>query len=163
MPSQRRPRQPIESNNKKYAVLESAKPIGQHPCITAPIKPRERAGHDSIARVAPAGHSAPMPIPSAARTTNRKVKFGEKPAMKLQIENDRIESISGTLRPARSPSQPDPTAPTRRSQSVTVSTDATAVTDTSNSSAIGTMMSKKMVKSKASSIQPNAPANQASH
>src|SRR6516165_4223063 len=111
MPSQRRPRQPIESNNNEYAALESAKPIGQQPCIRAPIRPRERAGHDSIARVAPAGHSAPIPIPSNARTANRKVKLGEKPAMKLQTENHKIDSIRGSLRPTRSPSHPEPMAP----------------------------------------------------
>src|SRR6516162_11945805 len=163
MPIQSSPRQPTSSYSSQYAVLESANPIPQDPCITAPIRPRERAGHDSIASVAPAGHSAPMPIPSTARTTNRNVKLGENPAMKLHAENHRIEIISGSLRPARSASQPEATAPTRRSHSVIVSTDATAVTDTPNSSAIGTMINRKTVKSKASSIQPNAPANQASH
>ena len=86
------------------------------------IRPRERAGHDSIARAAPAGHSAPIPIPKMARTINKKVKLGEKPAMKLQAEYQRIESMSGVLRPTRSASQPDAIAPARRNQSVNVIT-----------------------------------------
>ena len=43
--------------------------------------------------------------------------------MKLQIEYHRIEIISGILRPTRSASQPEATAPTRRSHSVIVNTD----------------------------------------
>src|SRR6516165_11322392 len=144
-------------------MLESAKPRPQDPCKTAPIRPRERAGHDSMARAAPAGHSAPMPTPSAARTINRNVKFGEKPAIKLQAENHAMESIRGVLRPIRSASQPEAVAPTKRNQSVKVSTDATAVTETPNSLAIDNMISKKMVKSKASSIQPSHAAIHASH
>src|SRR5262245_35883629 len=128
-----------------------------------PIRPRDRAGQDSIARLAPAGYSAPMPMPRAERTTSRKVKFGENPAMKLQTENQRIDSIRGAFRPMRSESQPEPIAPTRRSHTVKVSTAATAVTDTPNSSAIATMTNTKTVKSKASSIQPKKPANQANH
>ena len=72
------------------------------------MKPRERIGQDSIASDAPTGHSAPMPMPSNARKKNRKAKLGEKPAMKLQSENQAIEIISGFLRPIRSASQPEP-------------------------------------------------------
>ncbi len=50
------------------------------------MKPRERVGHDSIASDAPAGHSAPMKMPSKARNRNRNMKVGEKPATKLQSE-----------------------------------------------------------------------------
>ena len=63
------------------------------------MNPRERTGQDSIANDAPAGHSAPMPIPSIARKKNRNAKLGEKPAMKLQIEYHRIEIISGIFPP----------------------------------------------------------------
>ena len=70
------------------------------------MKPRERAGQDFIASAAPAGHSAPMPMPSMARRKNRKPKVGEKPAMKLQTEYQMIEIISGALRPQRSAIQP---------------------------------------------------------
>ena len=59
------------------------------------MKPRERVGQDSIANAAPAGHSAPMPMPSKVRKISRKMKVGEKPAMKLQNEYHRMEIISG--------------------------------------------------------------------
>ena len=78
------------------------------------MKPRERAGQDSMASAAPAGHSAPMPMPSKVRKISRKVKLGEKPAMKLQIEYHRMEIISGVLRPIRSPIQPATVAPSSR-------------------------------------------------
>src|SRR3984885_16221818 len=106
------------------------KPSPQEPCSMPLISPRDRGGHDSIARAAPAGHSAPIPIPSSARNRNRNQKVGEKPAMKLQIEYQRIEIISGVLRPTRSASQPEAVAPTKRSQSVTVKTAVTATSGT---------------------------------
>src|SRR6267154_1984812 len=80
-------------------MLDSAKPRPQDPCNTPLIKPRDRAGQDSIASAAPAGHSAPIPMPSSARTTNRNVKLGEKPARRLQIAYHRMEIISGARRP----------------------------------------------------------------
>src|SRR5258708_40345813 len=122
------------------------------------MKPRERIGQDSIASAAPAGHSAPIPMPSSARKKNRKAKVGEKPAMKLQMEYHRIEIISGVLRPTRSPSQPDAVAPTRRSHRVMVNTAATAARGTPNSWQIGSMLNRKMVKSNASSVQPSQAA-----
>src|SRR5690348_7163383 len=127
------------------------------------MNPRERGGQDSIASDAPAGHSAPMPMPSSARNSNRNQKVGENAAMKLQIEYHRMEIISGFLRPIRSASQPDAVAPTSRSHSVMVNTMATAVSGTLNSLAIGTMISRKIVKSNASSVQPSQAAHQASH
>src|SRR5579862_1522690 len=117
------------------------------------MRPRERVGHDSMARLAPAGHSAPMPMPRAARTMKRNVKLGEKPAMKLQIEYHRMEIISGALRPMRSPNHPDAVAPSKRIQRVIVKTKVTSVSGTLNSLAIGTMIKRKMVKSNASSVQ----------
>src|ERR1700686_2004622 len=127
------------------------------------MKPRERAGQDSIASAAPAGHSAPMPMPNSARNRNRNQKVGEKPAMKLQIEYHRIEIINGSFRPTRSASQPDAVAPTSRSHSVSVNTKVTSTSGTLNSLAIGTMIKRKIVKSNASSIQPSQAATQASH
>src|SRR5215831_19591787 len=127
------------------------------------MKPREPVGHCSIANAAPAGHSAPMPIPRSARNTNRNMNVGEKPAMKLQSEYQRIEIISGIFRPTRSASQPDAHAPTSRIHKVIVNTAVTSVSGTLNSWAIGTMMSRKTVKSKASSVQPSHAAHQASH
>src|ERR1700738_1007205 len=127
------------------------------------MNPRERAGQDSIARAAPAGHSAPIPMPSSARNTNRNPNVGEKPAMKLQIEYHRIEIISGVLRPIRSASHPEPTAPTSRSHKVTLSKNATSVSGTPNSCEIGTMIRRNIVKSNASSVQPSQEATQAYH
>src|SRR3974390_559320 len=121
----------------------------QEPCKIPLISPRERAGQDSITSAAPAGHSAPMPIPSNARNVNRNRKVGEKPAMKLQIEYQRMEIISGFLRPIRSDNQPEAVAPSNRTQSVMVKTAVTSVSETLNSLAIGTMIRRKMVKSNA--------------
>src|SRR5215471_12904757 len=133
------------------------------PCRTPLIKPRERIGQLSIASAAPAGHSAPMPIPSKVRNTSRNTKVGENPAMKLQIEYQKIEIINGVLRPIRSASQPEATAPTSRIHKVSVKTIATWVVGTWNSSAIGLMISRNTVKSKASSVQPNQAAHHAYH
>src|SRR5262245_57385821 len=127
------------------------------------MKPRERVGQDSMASAAPAGHSAPMPIPSKVRKISRNMKVGEKPAMKLQNEYQRIEIISGHLRPMRSPSQPAAVAPSRRIHSVKVKTMVTSVTGTSNSLEIGTMIKRKIVKSNASSVQPSQAAIYAFH
>ena len=118
------------------------------------MKARERAGQVSIARAAPAGHSAPMPMPSSARNRNSKKKLGAKPARKLQTEYQTIEIISGVLRPIRSASQPLAVAPKSRIHSVIVSTAATSDTGTSNSLAIGAMISRNAVKSKASRVHP---------
>src|ERR1700742_5051356 len=104
--------------------------MAHDPCNTPDMKPRERAGQDSIARAAPAGHSAPMPMPSNARKKNRKAKLGEKPAMKLQTEYHRIEIISGARRPIRSAIQPAIVAPPRRMIRVTENTAVTSASGT---------------------------------
>src|SRR5881227_2744287 len=144
-------------------TLDSRKPMLHEPCKTPLIKPRVRIGHCSIAKAAPAGHSAPMPMPSKVRNTKRNQNVGEKPAMKLQIEYHRIEIISGVLRPTRSASHPDAVAPSRRSHNVTVNTKVTSTSGTLNSLAIGTMINRKIVKSNESSVQPSQAATQASH
>ena len=118
------------------------------------MKPRERTGQDSIASAAPAGHSAPMPMPSKALATNRNVKLGASPAARLQTENQRMEIISGARRPNRSASQPDAVAPPRRIISVTEKIAVTSISGTPNSCAIGAMIRRKTVKSNASSVQP---------
>src|SRR5437773_11237412 len=133
------------------------------PCKTPLMNPRERIGQLSIASAAPAGHSAPIPIPSKVRNTSRNMKVGENPAMKLQIEYQNIEIISGSLRPTRSASQPEATAPTSRIHKVSVKTIATSVVGTWNSSAIGLMISRKTVKSNASRVQPSQAAHHAYH
>src|SRR3954453_19095937 len=111
------------------------------------MKPRDRAGQDSMASAAPAGHSAPMPMPSSARKRKRNQNAGEKPEMKLQIEYHRIEIISGVLRPIRSARPPEPPAPPPPSHKVTLSKNATSVSGTPNSCEIGTMISRNIVKS----------------
>src|SRR6516164_3912100 len=145
------------------ASADNAKPSPHEPCSTPLMKPRERAGQDSMARAAPAGHSAPIPMPSSARKKNKNAKLGEKPAMKLQSEYQKMEIISGVFRPIRSAIQPAAVAPTKRIHNVMVNTAVTAVKDTSNSLAIGTMISRKIVKSNASSVQPSQAAIQAFH
>src|SRR5437764_14745604 len=144
-------------------MLDSKTTLVHEPWRTPLMKPRERIGHCSIARAAPAGHSAPMPMPSSVRNTKRNSKVGENPAMKLQIEYQKIEIISGVLRPIRSASQPEATAPTSRIHKVNVKTIVTSVVGTPNSSAIGLMISRKTVKSNASSVQPSQAAHHAYH
>src|SRR5438477_8821501 len=136
-------------------TLDSRKPMLHEPCSTPLMKPRVRIGHCSIASAAPAGHSAPMPMPSSVRKINRNMKVGENPAIKLQIEYHRIEIISGVLRPIRSASHPEPTAPTSRNHKVTLSKNATSVSGTPNSCEIGTMIKRNIVKSNASNVQPS--------
>jgi hypothetical protein len=83
--------------------------------------------------------------------------------MKLHSEYQPIEIISGFLRPIRSASQPDAVAPTSRIHKVRVKTAVTAVSGTLNSCEIGSMISRKIVKSKASNVQPSQAADQANH
>src|SRR6516165_2650394 len=97
------------------------------------MKPRERVGHCSIGNAEPAGHSGPKPIARSARNTNRNMNVGEKPAIKLQSEYQRIEIISGIFRPTRSASQPEAHAPTRRIHKVIVNTAVTSASGTLNS------------------------------
>jgi hypothetical protein len=59
------------------------------------MKPRERWGQVSIASAAPAGHSAPMPIPNALRNRSNNQKLGARPASRLQPENQAIEYVIG--------------------------------------------------------------------
>ena len=104
-----------------------------------------------------------MPMPSSARNRNRNAKLGDRPAHRLATEYHRIEIINGVLRPTRSASQPEPTAPTSRSHSVMVNTAVTSISGTWNVSEIGTMMRRKMVKSNASRVQPSHAAIHAIH
>jgi hypothetical protein len=81
----------------------------------------------------------------------------------LQTEYHAIEIISGALRPSRSASQPEAVAPNSRIHKVKVKTAVTAVKGTLNSCEIGNMISRKIVKSKASKVQPSQAATHASH
>ncbi len=89
---------------------------------------------------------------------NRKVKLGENPASRLQMEYQRIEIINGARRPNRSANQPDAVAPPSRMISVTEKIAVTSSSGTPNSWEIGTMMRRKTVKSNASSVQPSQAA-----
>src|SRR5215469_7309650 len=104
-----------------------------------------------------------MPIPRAVRNTSNSQKLGARPANRLQTENQAIEIISGFLRPIRSASQPDAVAPTSLIHNVSVKTTATSVSGTPKSLEIGTISNRKIVKSKASSVQPSHAPTQASH
>ncbi len=97
------------------------------------------------------------------RNSNSNRKLGERPANRLQTENQAIEIINGFLRPIRSESQPEAVAPISRIHKVRVKTMATAVSGTPKSLEIGTISSRKMVKSKASRVHPSQAATQASH
>jgi len=79
-----------------------------------------------------------MPIPSKVRKINRNKKVGENPAMKLQIEYQKIDIISGVLRPTRSASQPEATAPTSRIHKVSVKTIHKVSVKTMATSVVGT-------------------------
>jgi hypothetical protein len=104
-----------------------------------------------------------MPIPSSVRITSRKVKLGENPAMNWQSEYHAIEIMRGVRRPRRSAIHPAPQAPSRRIHRVSVTTMAAAASGTWNSCVMGTRSRRKIVKSKASRVQPSQPAIQASH
>ena len=104
-----------------------------------------------------------MPIPKALRNSSSSQKLGVRPAKRLQAENQAIEIINGFLRPIRSASHPDAVAPTSLIHNVSVKTTATSVSGTPKSLEIGTISNRKIVKSKASSVQPSHAAIQASH
>jgi hypothetical protein len=67
------------------------------------------------------------------------------------------------LRPTRSATQPEPTAPKSRIHSVMLNTNATSVSGTWKACEIGTMISRNIVKSNASSVQPSHAAHHARH
>ena len=127
------------------------------------MKPRERIGHCSIANAAPTGHSAPMPMPINARNRNSSAKLGASPASRLATEYQAIEIISGFLRPIRSASEPDTIAPTNRIHSVIASTAVTSTSGTLKVCEIGSINKRKIVKTKASRVQPSHAAIQACH
>src|SRR5262249_5842455 len=118
------------------------------------MKARDRTGQVSIARAAPAGHSAPMPMPRSARKRNSRKKLGARPARKLQTEYQAIEIMSGVWGPIGSASQQLAVAPRSRIHKVIVNTAATSGTGTLNSLAIGAMINRNAVKSNASRVHP---------
>jgi hypothetical protein len=103
-----------------------------------------------------------MPMPSNVRKINRNTKVGENPAMKLQTEIPENRDHQWGFAPdpigeqtrTDGPHQPHPQSQRK---------DATSVVGTWNSSAIGLIISRNTVKSKASSVQPSHAAHQAYH
>jgi hypothetical protein len=95
-------------------------------------------------------------MPSNVRKINRNTKVGENPAMKLQTEipENRDHQWGFAPDPIGEQTRPDG-PPTNRIHKVSVKTMATSVVGTWNSSAIGLIISRNTVKSKASSVQPS--------
>src|SRR5437879_12977109 len=83
--------------------------------------------------------------------------------MKSQNEYQKTQTINCVQRPTRSASQPEATAPSSRTHNVSARIQATSLTGTPNSSAIGFMIKRKTVKSKASRVQPSQAAHHAYH
>jgi len=104
-----------------------------------------------------------MPMPITARNRNNSPKLGANPASRLATEYQAIEIIRGFLRPIRSASQPDAVAPTNRIHSVIASTAVTSTSGTLKVREIGSINRRKIVKSKASRVQPSHAAIQACH
>ena len=91
---------------------------------------RERWGQVSIASAAPAGDSAPIPIPNALRNSSNNQKLGARPASNCRPKTRQSKIINGLRRPIRSASQPDAVGPTSLIHKVNVKTTATSVTST---------------------------------
>ena len=125
--------------------------------------PRLRAGQLSIASVVPAVHSAPMKKPNRVRMTSTNANDGASATRPSHSEKPRIDSISGNRRPKRSASAPAAKPPASRAINVRVIDPVVARVLTPNSSPISFMTRKKMVKSKASSTQPDQAAVNAYH
>ena len=68
--------------------------------------PRRCAGQCSSVSGMPAAQTPPMPMPKSARSVNSIGYDVEKPLRKANSENQRIENISGPLRPQRSAAVP---------------------------------------------------------
>src|SRR5579883_1889661 len=77
--------------------------------------------------------------------------------------NHSSDSISGSLRPYRSATQPETSPPASRTSKVSVIEPPTAAMPTLKSAAMYFITSKKIVKSKASSTQPDQAAKKEAH
>ena len=82
--------------------------------------PRRCAGQCSSVSGMPAAHTPPMPMPNSARSANSIRNDVAKPLKNANIEYQRIENISGPLRPQRSAAVPAPMPPATRKISVMV-------------------------------------------
>jgi hypothetical protein len=111
----------------------------------------------------PAAHSPPMPIPNSARSAKSIAYDVENPLRKAKTENQRTESISGSLRPYLSARVPEATPPTSRIISVTVPSAPASARSTVKLCWMSMRMNVEMVKSNASTTQPRKTAQNARH
>src|SRR5271170_148657 len=125
--------------------------------------PRLRVGQFSIARVVPEVHSAPIPRPKSVRSTRIQPKDGANATAPSHAANQRMETMSGPLRPQRSDAAPAMKPPARRAKSVSVIEPAVATLATPNSRAMLGITSMKIVKSNASRTHPAHAAPKAHH
>jgi len=99
MPIHRCRASPDRSRRARRRHFDSRKARLHDPLQDALIRPRDRVGHDSIARAAPPAIPRPCRYRAGARKRKRNQKLGEKPAMKLQIEYKRSEMHQGACTP----------------------------------------------------------------
>ena len=101
----------------------------------------------------PAAQTPPIPIPKSARSTNSMRYDVEKPHRNAKIEYQRIEKISGPLRPHRSAAVPAPMPPATRKIRVIVPRSPRSAELTPKLRRMSTSWNVRMVKSKPSSVQ----------
>src|SRR5579872_4346014 len=107
-----------------------------------------------------AAHTPPMPMPNSARIAKSIPYDVEKPPRNEKTEYQRIENISGPLRPQRSAAVPAPMPPATRKISVMVPSAPASALSTVKLRWMSTSRNVRMVKSKPSSTQPRKqPAN----
>src|SRR5579862_2723229 len=111
----------------------------------------------------PAAHSPPMPMPNNARSANSMPYDVEKPLRNAKTENHSTDSISGSLRPYLSATDPEATPPTSRMMSVTVPSAPASARSTVKLFWMSMRMKVEMVKSNASTIHPRKTAQNARH
>ena len=102
----------------------------------------------------PAAQTPPMPMPNSARIANSIPYDVEKPPRNENSEYQRIENISGPLRPQRSAAVPAPMPPATRKISVIVPSAPASALSTVKLRWMSTRRNVRMVKSKPSSTQP---------
>ena len=116
--------------------------------------PRRCAGQCSSVSGIPAAQTPPMPMPNRARIANSMPYDVEKPPRNENSEYQRIENISGPLRPQRSAAVPAPMPPATRKISVMVPSAPASALSTVKLRWMSTSRNVRMVKSKPSSTHP---------
>jgi len=104
-----------------------------------------------------------MPMPNSARKPNSIAYEVENPLSAANTENQRMDSISGSLRPQRSAAVPASAPPTRRITSVTVPRIPARKLSTVKVFWMSIRTKVMMVKSNPSSTQPRNVAQNARH